>query len=320
MHRRYSKKNIPIELLRALVATVDSGSYAKAADSLDLTQSAIAAQIRRLGQILGGRVFEEGTNYKLTHRGMVVLDDARRLLAINDQILSLAGPKPAPRQLLIGFPPWWSYRRLVEIFPRLLVGPAGEKVSFRCDAVSSLIRDLTAGSLDLAYLCNVPTPPARPVVQWSEPLYWVKSPKLVLRPEAPIPLVGWTGTFPDQIALKLLQDHDMRYVVAFSGPDPTARRAAVAAGIGVLLSLERTITAEMEVAREEHLPQPPSIKSGIFAREGLDLQRLAPFIRQVIEALEPQPILASSPAVVSNAKATRSNRGAKATHPPQKVS
>jgi hypothetical protein len=60
MHRRYAKKNIPIELLRALVTIVDTGSYTKAADALDLTQSAISSQIARLGQLLGGSIFAKG--------------------------------------------------------------------------------------------------------------------------------------------------------------------------------------------------------------------------------------------------------------------
>lgn len=300
MHRRYSKKNIPIEQLRALVATVDTGSFTRAAGSLDLTQSAVSAQVKRLGEILGGPVFERGDASQLTRRGVVVLEHARRILSENDQLLSLAGPNPAPRQLLIGFPPWWSYQRLIGLFPRFTAGPAGEKVSFRCDTIASLIRDLTAGSLDLAYLCNIANRPARAVVQWSEPLYWVKSPKLELVPGAPIPLVGWTGSFPDQIALKLLQDNDMPYVVAFSGPDPSARRAAVAAGIGVLLSLERTITRDMVVAREPHLPTPPNIKTGIFARDRLDLRRLSPFVKDLVEALKPRPVPEPAPQLVVN--------------------
>ena len=60
MHRRYAKKNIPIELLRALVTIVDTGSYTKAADALDLTQSAISSQIARLGRLLGGSIFAKG--------------------------------------------------------------------------------------------------------------------------------------------------------------------------------------------------------------------------------------------------------------------
>src|ERR1700756_4120325 len=100
MHRRHANKNIPIELLRALVTIVDTGSFTKAADALDLTQSAISSQIARLAQLLGGSIFARGMgNIIPTKRGTLVLQYARRMLAINDELLALAGPNAAPRHL-----------------------------------------------------------------------------------------------------------------------------------------------------------------------------------------------------------------------------
>ena len=92
MHRRHAKKNVPIELLRAVAAVVDTGSFTKAADALDLTQSAISAQIARLGQLLGGDIFAKGPGITLTKRGLLVLQYARRMLAINDELLACTGP------------------------------------------------------------------------------------------------------------------------------------------------------------------------------------------------------------------------------------
>src|SRR6202050_3106294 len=117
MHRRYAKKNIPIELLRALVTIVDTGSYTKAADALDLTQSAISSQIARLGRLLGGSIFAKGQgNMTPTKRGLLVLQYARRLLAMNDELLTFAGPNSAPRQFVIGFPRWLGQQHLPACF------------------------------------------------------------------------------------------------------------------------------------------------------------------------------------------------------------
>ena len=116
MHRRYAKKNIPIELLRALVTIVDTGSYTKAADALDLTQSAISSQIARLGRLLGGGIFAKGQgNMTPTKRGLLVLQYARRMLAMNDELLTFAGPNSAPRQFVIGLPGWLGHQRLIEM-------------------------------------------------------------------------------------------------------------------------------------------------------------------------------------------------------------
>ena len=124
MHRRYAKKNIPIELLRALVTIVDTGSYTKAADALDLTQSAISSQIARLGRLLGGGIFAKGQgNMTPTKRGVLVLQYARRMLAMNDELLTFAGPNSAPRQFVIGLPGWLGHQRLIEIFERCSASP-----------------------------------------------------------------------------------------------------------------------------------------------------------------------------------------------------
>ena len=138
MHRRHAKKNVPIELLRAVTAVVDTGSFTKAADALDLTQSAISAQIARLAQLLGGDIFAKGPGITLTKRGLLVLQYARRMLAINDELLACTGPVSAPRQLVIGLPTWFGQQHLVAIFEKCSGSPTGEQVSFRCDRSEQL--------------------------------------------------------------------------------------------------------------------------------------------------------------------------------------
>ena len=59
MQRRPPVNNVPIELLRAIVAIVDLGSFTKAAQALKLTQPAISAQMKRLQQLVGAEVFSK---------------------------------------------------------------------------------------------------------------------------------------------------------------------------------------------------------------------------------------------------------------------
>jgi|HubBroStandDraft_1064217.scaffolds.fasta_scaffold14274_4 DNA-binding transcriptional LysR family regulator len=294
MHRRYAKKNIPIELLRALVTIVDTGSYTKAAAALDLTQSAISSQIARLGRLLGGSIFAKGQgNMTPTKRGLLVLQYARRMLSMNDELLTFAGPNSAPRQFVIGLPSWLGRERLIEIFERC---SASEQVSFRCDRTERLLGDLNVGSIDVAYLCNAINPPRIAVAQWSEQTVWVKSPKLTLSPGAPIPLISWPGTTGDRVAVELLEDSGMQFFVAFSAPEFSARLAAVAAGLGVLATQARCIIPGIEIVRDG-LPALPVNKAGIYARDGLNLDRHAPLLRTLTDLLVPHALSASTPMV-----------------------
>jgi DNA-binding transcriptional LysR family regulator len=289
MHRRHAKKNVPIELLRALVTVVDTGSFTRAADALDLTQSAVSAQIARLGQVLGGNIFAKGPgNMMLTDRGTMILQFAQRMLAINDELLAFAGPNAGPRRFVIGFPAWLGHQRHMEIFARCSASAPNEHLGFRCDRTERLIGDLDAGSIDVAYLCAAIDPPRDAVARWTEPLLWVKSPRLKLSPGGPIPLVSWPGTTGDRVAVELLQENGMHFFVSFSASDFSARLSGVVAGLGVMAVPAQVVTPELEIIREG-LPKLPENKSGIFARVGLDLRRYAPLLKTLTEVLRPVP-------------------------------
>jgi DNA-binding transcriptional LysR family regulator len=311
VQRRYEGKNIPIEVLRAFVTVVDSGSFTKAGDLLGLSQAAISAQIARLRRILHGQLFERGAGSQLTSRGATALSYARRIITLNDQLIATAGPKPAPRQFVMGLPRWYDYAKLVELIQVCSRVSIPEKLSFRCGGDSAEVaRELSAGSIDLAYLANVQEPPSKPIVEWLEPIYWAKSPALILAPGEPIPLVGWPGTLAERLATKLLSEADIPYSIVFMGADHASRKAAVAAGLGVLLMMERALTPEVEVIHDPDLPKCPLIKTGLYVREGLNIRRIAPLVRTLNEVLKPRmvPTLVSSQSKLAHNKGSRRSR------------
>ena len=88
--------NIPTELLRTFVAVYELGSFTKAAQLFDLTQPAVSAHMRKLEVMLGGDLIEKkSSGINLTARGEQALKSARRLLAINDELVVACGTRPA---------------------------------------------------------------------------------------------------------------------------------------------------------------------------------------------------------------------------------
>src|SRR5260370_31111378 len=81
--------NLPLfdlDLLRTLTLAHDQGSFRGAAHSVGRTQSAISLQMRRIEDLAGVELFEKaGRNVQLTEGGIVLLEYARRLLALNDE-------------------------------------------------------------------------------------------------------------------------------------------------------------------------------------------------------------------------------------------
>jgi molybdate transport repressor ModE-like protein len=90
MHRRHH--NIPIEIVRTVVAISETGSLTKAAEQLGLSQPAVSSQIKRLEQLVGGSLFSKTPNGSCpTDLGKLVLAQARKIIEANDQVLALGG-------------------------------------------------------------------------------------------------------------------------------------------------------------------------------------------------------------------------------------
>jgi DNA-binding transcriptional LysR family regulator len=286
MHRRHEKTNIPIELLRALVTIVDTGSFTKAANALNLTQSAISAQIARLNQVVGGSMFAKGAGASATKHGRLVLRYARRMVAINDELLASTSSRPPHRQIVIGLPAWFGARCLTSVFERCSRSATGSQVAFRCDSSEQLLRDLDSGALDLAFLCNAEVSLPNALARWSERTFWVKSPRLTLSPGTSIPLIAWPGSFPHRIAVEALQNDRLQFHISFSAPDLSVRLTAATNGLGVLAVQDRLVSPGLEEVREG-LPLLPDNKTGLFSREGLDLGRIDPLLKELKQVLAP---------------------------------
>jgi DNA-binding transcriptional LysR family regulator len=286
MHRRHFEKNIPTEVIRAFITILDMGSFTKAAEHLDVTQPAISAQIKRLERILGGEVFQPGSRLRLTERGELVALLAQRIVHTNDQIMSLAGPRLGPN-FRIGLPNGINDGLLLDLIKKLSSGHPGRTVQFSVGNTSAATRSLRSGFLDFAFVANREGPMLNPVCEWTEELYWAKSPELVIAPNAPVPLVSSLGSMSNQYAIQALERAQRRYAITFSADNLNLRMAAVLAGVGVIVGSSRAFPPGVELVHDDSLPKLDALVVGIYAREGLDIRRAKPIIKILESFMRP---------------------------------
>src|SRR5687768_3361433 len=73
--------HITLEQWRALIAVVDTGSYAKAAEALHKSQSSVTYAVQKLESLLGVKAFEiQGRKATLTPTGQLLYRRARTLV------------------------------------------------------------------------------------------------------------------------------------------------------------------------------------------------------------------------------------------------
>jgi DNA-binding transcriptional LysR family regulator len=181
--------NIPTELLRALVAIVDTRSFTKAAQLLGVTQPAVSAQMKRLQYLLGYEVLDKSVpGVGLTPRGEIVVSNARRLLSVNDEIVDLTGAHITRRTIRMGIPVDYAGSRIPATLSRLRERWPDVSYNVASAPVEDMLRDLRHGQVDivLALFTEQPTVNARHV--WTQELVWVHSDALKLDLESSVPL------------------------------------------------------------------------------------------------------------------------------------
>jgi DNA-binding transcriptional LysR family regulator len=263
--------NIPTELLRALVTVVDLRSFTKAAQSLGVTQPAVSAQIRRLQYLLGYEVLDKSApGVSLTPRGEIVVANARRLLAVNDDIVQMASGHAAGPTIRVGIPRDYAGARIPFALAKFRERWPGVSYNVSSQAVDEMLRDLAQGELDLvlAVFAEEPKIAARHV--WTEEPVWVRGGATKLDPDGPVPLVSYGGDSACQrIAVAALHAAGLDCNFVFTAHSLVSQTAAVEAGFGVMVMPRgRAIRNHLSIWEGGPLPKLPNLYGAICIREG----------------------------------------------------
>jgi DNA-binding transcriptional LysR family regulator len=282
--------NIPTELLRTLVAVVDLRSFTRAAQSLNVTQPAVSAQIKRLQGLLGTDLLDKSApGVTLTSAGELVVNYARRLLSINDQILDLAGPRPTAQTFRIGQTGDFTAS---EVSLALCVYRARRpelRFVLATGSINSLVKEMREGELDLVVWVSATGPALETRHYWTEELVWLCAPSTRLDPQAPVPLVSYgEECLFTRNALTALSQANRQAEIVYTGSSIAGLGSAVAAGMGIMaFPRRRAALPGVVIWDDAPLPKLPDIFCGVYTRDGTDREQrelVADVIAQTLRA------------------------------------
>jgi len=296
MHRRHQHLNIPIEIVRTVVAISETGSLSKAAERLGLSQPAVSSQVKRLQSLVGGSLFLKTANgTTTTDLGKLALHQARRILEANDQLLRLGGNNDGPQVVRLGLS-----TLLVNAFVGSLSAETLADIFVHVDHSTSIGRGLIDGYIDVACIYEtraIESEVEQMVVnECSDPLVWVRSRDFVLSPGAPIPIVTWPA---DDWMISTLTKHGLTFRIVFNASDFHTRLTAVKAGIGFTAVPESLVPADLVRAKEYYLPPLPPAKALLCVRLGIGTEKGSALIRHLSEMFFKQTKSGSSAATSS---------------------
>ena len=112
-------RNLDLTSLRSFVTIADTGGVTRAAGVLNLTQSAVSMQIKRLEDVLGADVLDRtGRTVALTPAGAQLLSYARRMLDLNDEVYGLLTLPQFEGEVVLGVPHDIVYPAIPQVMQR----------------------------------------------------------------------------------------------------------------------------------------------------------------------------------------------------------
>lgn len=256
---------LDIDQLRSFIAIAETGSFTKAAEVVNKTQSAVSMQMKRLEERLDRPVFaRDGRASKLTEDGQRLLDYARRIVKLNVETIAAFSDAELSGRVRLGVPDDYADRYLPEIMARFSRAYPGVELSVICEPSVDLLERIDANEIDLAIVTNCEHKRASETFR-RERLLWVTSARHSTHLEERLPLaLGRPTCSWRRIAVEKLETVGRPYRVIYSSSSAGAVAAAVLAGLSVSVLPESGLRPGMRVlTAAEGFPELPTCRIGL---------------------------------------------------------
>ncbi|RXR23699.1 LysR substrate-binding domain-containing protein [Sphingobium fluviale] len=221
--------NLPMDLLRTLVAIVDTGSMVRASEHIYLTQSAVSLQMKRLSDIVGQPILtrQQGA-LRLTPAGERLVASAREILALNDTLIGEIGSR-ADGPVRIGMVQDFADAILSGVLSRFKRFYPDVRMEIRVSNSEELKELFASNLLDTALYLGDPGEPGATAKAQME---WLGDSDLLLQPVLPIAIMTKPCRFREA-AITALDSVGRPFAITLETPSISVLRAAVESGLAV---------------------------------------------------------------------------------------
>ena len=221
------------ELLRTLVAVADCGSHTAAAQYLHRTQAAVSQQIARLEDVAGVALFEIPRKpLRLTAQGSLLLDYARRLIALNHEAMERLRPGSVSGVVRMGATNYYATSVLPMVLAEFSRRYPGIHIDLQVGVANDMQKKLGA-AFDLT-INSFQSGQGRGVLLRRDPVVWVSSRQASPHERDPIPLALLpSGSLLRRWAEEAMTRDGRRWVVVQESATVDVLKASVLAGLAV---------------------------------------------------------------------------------------
>jgi DNA-binding transcriptional LysR family regulator len=140
-----------LDVLRSFALGMELGSFAKAADRLGRSTSAVSAQLKKLEEQAGTPILRRlGRGMALTEAGEIMLAYARRLLELNDEAAAAIHGGELEGWIRLGMQEDFGEAMLPDVLGRFARAHPKVRIEARIARNTELLDRVSSGRLDLA--------------------------------------------------------------------------------------------------------------------------------------------------------------------------
>lgn len=259
-------KQLSLDVLRSFVSIVELGSFHRAGDLLGKSQPAISLQIKKLESSLNTKLFDKrGQSYQANNNGMWLYQQAKQMLAINDQIFTQMNQETLRGSLRLGIPSEFASLLLPSI-----IGEFSQRYpDVSLDVTSALSKHLLSSNrttpfdLVLALMPNSLNTEddlqGNMEVLREDQLVWAGDPARNI-PDQYLPLVvAPDGCVYRSEVISKLKQQTFPWKITYTNPDFSGQLAAIQQGLGITALARSIVPKELSIIKDKRLPKLGSI-------------------------------------------------------------
>jgi DNA-binding transcriptional LysR family regulator len=277
-------RNLDIAAVRSFVTVAEIGGVTRAATQLNLTQSAVSLQIKRLEETFGRPLFERtGRGVTLTTHGEQLVSHARRLLAANDQTWSQMTEASFAGEINLGSPDDLLNPHVPRVMGDFARSHPQVKVRLQSAQTMTLKERFERGELDVILTTEAEPDPGGETLA-TDPLVWFGAPGGEAWRRRPLPLGTVAGCIFNRAAIETLNAAGFDWKLEVDSVTNPAMDANIAADIVVRLAMRSTVPSQFEIISSwGALPRLPEFCVNMYVTQG-PRRRLAEPLAQGLRA------------------------------------
>jgi DNA-binding transcriptional LysR family regulator len=262
-------RTLDLGALSSLVTVSEVGGVTRAAGMLNLTQSAVSMQIKRLEEAVGQQLLDRtGRGVSLTAQGEVLVSFARRMLALNDEALGRLSGAAWRGEITLGVPHDIVYPHLPGVLARFARSHPEVRVSLVSTFTRALKAQFARGEADVILTTEDDLDPGGETLAEC-PLAWVGVPGGQAWRRRPLPLAFEHQCIFRPAAIRALDAAGIAWVVAVETDSTRTVEATLSADLGVIAMIGAA--APSGCAPIQHggaLPPLPGTKINLYRARG----------------------------------------------------